>query len=584
MDRPQAPAPPPDDGAPKEPSQNRFKRKASQGAPPASHERPSPPTRTTALPPQLSDQYRSHASSGASNPLSVPTAAAFRAVPSGGSGSNRSLLSFHSPVPVSRNPMRTPAPSTSEQAYQPASAAAAAQDAIASLRWRQELNRLEQERSIRALINWGNSSSHTNSFGVHERYPWHVPSDRNAAPALLPSAWGLLPGEYYHSGALAALLGPDPVTSLRLVREMNQLRDMDALLWHRELYAATARATSIAPQLSVTGLRALDPGQHDPPTITYLSGGAGIAARAPHRGAAPRTRPGFDPRDGRTAAASAASAPVAPVPIPSSSSNATSHDTGAAEGAAASAFGAVNGPESSSAFSSSSSRSVPETPDNGKKVKRRRVGAVAQAAGDKNAPGEAASSGRVIPMARDADAVHSSKYQCLLREQIEYFEADNDALHAKAQGRNMPIQLRQVGIRCVHCARRTPATTPREGAVSDGEIAARMVRGAVYYPTKLDNLYQAVQNMANNHFVNRKCPSAPSSLLDEIVEAKRTRPKRSGGRGRRYFGQSAERAGIIDAPDGSGLFFSAAAVDYAATEAGAAINSAGASPLRPDKD
>jgi hypothetical protein len=122
--------------------------------------------------------------------------------------------------------------------------------------------------------------------------------------------------------------------------------------------------------------------------------------------------------------------------------------------------------------------------------------------------------------------------------------------------------------------------TPREGVVgSDGETAARMIRGAVYYPTKLSHLYQAVQNMANNHFVNRTCPRASSKLLDEIGEARRLRPKRSGGRGRRYFGQSAERAGIVDAPDGSGIFFTAAA-GYAATEAGAvgATSSAGRPP------
>jgi hypothetical protein len=190
-------------------------------------------------------------------------------------------------------------------------------------------------------------------------------------------------------------------------------------------------------------------------------------------------------------------------------------------------------------------------------------------------------------MSCEADARYAARYQCLLREQIEYFEADDLALTAKAQGRNIPIKPRQVGIRCAHCARRKQGGSRDGEGEGDGDNdpalwnkrrgGSEMIRGAVYYPTKLDNLYQAVQNMANNHFVNRTCPSAPSSLLDEIVEAKRTRPKRSGGRGRRYFGQSAERAGIMDAPDGSGLFFAAAvgsmAAGTGATESAAARSS-----------
>jgi hypothetical protein len=164
-----------------------------------------------------------------------------------------------------------------------------------------------------------------------------------------------------------------------------------------------------------------------------------------------------------------------------------------------------------------------------------------------------------IPMAsREADAKDASRYQCLLREQIEYFEADDADLRAKAQGRNVPIQPRQVGIRCVHCARRNQGGTHRDGE-DPGQLVklereiAMSTRGAVYYPTTLSNLYQAVQNMANNHFVNRTCPSAPSRLIDEILEARRTRPKRSGGKGKSYFVQSAEGVGIADAPEGSGL-------------------------------
>jgi hypothetical protein len=182
---------------------------------------------------------------------------------------------------------------------------------------------------------------------------------------------------------------------------------------------------------------------------------------------------------------------------------------------------------------------------------------------------------RSIPMSCEADARSAARYQCLLREQIEYFEADDLALMAKAQGRNVPIKPLQVGIRCAHCARRKQGGS-RDGDGDDPAFwnkrrgGSEMIRGAVYYPTTLSNLYQAVQNMANNHFVNRTCPCAPSTLIDEIVEARRTRPTRSGGHGKRYFCQSAERAGVIDDPDGSGLVF----VKVGSTEGAAASSAA----------
>jgi hypothetical protein len=567
MDRP----PPANDGIDsKKPSPTRGKRKASQEAarPPVSHdEGPSPPGSRTA-----GTNVASHSPGTYCHPLARNSTQ--YAVPVSHAAALPAAVPFGSGPPFSIQ-MRAlvPAAATSAASFERtiihnASSSAAAQDAIASLRLRQELNRLEQEQSILSLINWGNrnTSSSRSSFDVRGGYPRSANTPFDTGAALLAPAWGqLLPAEYFRSGAAAAVRGPDPVTSALLASEMNLLREMDALLWRRQVYAAAAAAAAMAPQHPLTGLPAPAPRQHDP--------------TGAQRGAAP---PVFGPRDGGAAGALSLSAAspeaghddatslACPLPIPSSSSNATSHDAAAATSRCGSA--------SSSSSSSPPPRPVPVPPavvDS--KGKRRRLRAAADA-GAESAPGPTSASGRVIPMARGTDAVHSSRYQCLLREQIEYFEADDDALHAKAQGRNMPIQLRQVGIRCVHCARR-PATTRRKGAVHDGEVvAARMVRGAVYYPTKLDNLYQAVQNMANNHFVNRTCPSAPSLLLDEIVEAKRLRPKRSGCRGRRYFGQSAERAGIIDAPDGSGLFF-AAVVGSAAATGGATESAAAARPL-----
>lgn len=71
-----------------------------------------------------------------------------------------------------------------------------------------------------------------------------------------------------------------------------------------------------------------------------------------------------------------------------------------------------------------------------------------------------------------------SEYQCLVRRQIELFEATRHDVESSAQGRNRPIVLGQVGIRCIHC--RMLATK-------------RKARGATYYPAKLIGLYQVSQ-------------------------------------------------------------------------------------------
>jgi hypothetical protein len=49
-----------------------------------------------------------------------------------------------------------------------------------------------------------------------------------------------------------------------------------------------------------------------------------------------------------------------------------------------------------------------------------------------------------VPMTTDLDDVHVSKYQCLVRKQIQFFEATDDDVRSTAQGRNKPIVLGQV--------------------------------------------------------------------------------------------------------------------------------------------
>jgi hypothetical protein len=63
-----------------------------------------------------------------------------------------------------------------------------------------------------------------------------------------------------------------------------------------------------------------------------------------------------------------------------------------------------------------------------------------------------------------------SRYQCVVRQQIELFQALQSDRDANAQGRNRAITLGQVGIRCRHCS-----MLPNK----------QRKAGAVYFPSKV---------------------------------------------------------------------------------------------------
>jgi hypothetical protein len=69
-----------------------------------------------------------------------------------------------------------------------------------------------------------------------------------------------------------------------------------------------------------------------------------------------------------------------------------------------------------------------------------------------------------------------SSHQVLLRNQIEVFHASEDDLSTHKRGRNKPIKLGQVGIRCKWCSRLP---------------VARRQKGSAYFPASLHGVYQA---------------------------------------------------------------------------------------------
>lgn len=132
-----------------------------------------------------------------------------------------------------------------------------------------------------------------------------------------------------------------------------------------------------------------------------------------------------------------------------------------------------------------------------------------------------------------------SPYQCLLRRQIELFEADKNDVDGINQLRNQQrhgrpdwkkqIIVGQVGIRCIHCGTHSMRT-----------------QGAVYFPT-LHSTYRASKTMADRHFMH-KCTNIPEFTRQELIrvhllENSKDSSLRVGGA--RHWASALQAVGIV---------------------------------------
>jgi hypothetical protein len=127
---------------------------------------------------------------------------------------------------------------------------------------------------------------------------------------------------------------------------------------------------------------------------------------------------------------------------------------------------------------------------------------------------------------------HLSEFQCVIRKQIELFEARDCEVSSTAKGRNRKLVLGQVGIQCVHC-RHVP---PKQRA-----------RGAMYYPQKLPGIYQAAQILANTHLME-VCPFVPATIKEQMHQSKNAISK--GTAGKDYWAATTRVLGVYEAEDG----------------------------------
>lgn len=140
---------------------------------------------------------------------------------------------------------------------------------------------------------------------------------------------------------------------------------------------------------------------------------------------------------------------------------------------------------------------------------------------------------RCVPVALQSDRDTLAEYQCVLRQQIIFFAADQTDIEATAQGRNKPIVDGQVGIACRHCVGLVPGYRPR---------------GAVYFPARLSGIYQAAQNMAINHF-HESCRGIPDNVRARLVTLKEKKSFVLGG-GKQYWANAAQVMGVAEGENG----------------------------------
>jgi hypothetical protein len=85
-------------------------------------------------------------------------------------------------------------------------------------------------------------------------------------------------------------------------------------------------------------------------------------------------------------------------------------------------------------------------------------------------------------LARQMDDEILNPLHAFVRKQIEVFTATQAEMAQPAPGRKNPIQLRQVGLRCIHC---------RDLPVKD------RVKRAVCYPSSVGRVYHSVSDMVS---------------------------------------------------------------------------------------
>jgi hypothetical protein len=128
-----------------------------------------------------------------------------------------------------------------------------------------------------------------------------------------------------------------------------------------------------------------------------------------------------------------------------------------------------------------------------------------------------------------------SPYQCLIRKHIELFEATDREIHSRIKGRNKPIVLGQVGIRCCFCSHIPPS---------------ERAKGGMYFPSNLVGIYQAAQILSQQHLME-SCQFIHPELRQQFMALRNEKSLATSGK--EYWAKTAQVLGVYE--DQFGLRF-----------------------------
>lgn len=141
-------------------------------------------------------------------------------------------------------------------------------------------------------------------------------------------------------------------------------------------------------------------------------------------------------------------------------------------------------------------------------------------------------------LATPTDRLVLNEMHSLIRQNVEVFVATEIDASQPQPGRKLPVEVGQIGIRCIHC--------------KDLQLRRRAKR-AVCYPSTISGIFHSVSNMKFDHF--KSCPGMNEGLKEEFrrlrANCARKNPRGSGfSSTANYYMQSAKSQGLSDHANG----------------------------------
>lgn len=178
-------------------------------------------------------------------------------------------------------------------------------------------------------------------------------------------------------------------------------------------------------------------------------------------------------------------------------------------------------------------------------------------------------SNAVLPqlLAIPADSQMLSPYQQLVRQSLEFFQLEVGDMERSDSNQVQGLVAGQVGVRCRYCAHRPLHWRGR---------------GSFSFPNRLSRVYQAAQNVANNH-LRTVCPEIPESVKREL-ESRHLEVAPMRGGGKKYWEEACKSIGLYERENESGVWLYAPERQEQAHKFASKLQSSNATKPYPDEE